>query len=340
MAPAARAADRSSARRSACRSSPGVRSGSSASAPAAPSPGCSASTSRPCRRRRPSARRASKAREIGSQTLTFEPAECRGGEFQFAVGTAGSATLVLQTVLVPLALAASPSTLVLEGGTHNPFAPPFDFLVTTFLPVVNRMGPAIEAQLVRHGFYPAGGGRFVVTVTPAARLQPVDLLDREGEVATSVRVLIANVPFHVAEREIAAVRRRLEPPEEACRVEQVRDSAGPGNVVMIELRSDNVTEVVTGFGEKGVSAEKRGEPRRRRGAGLPAGRRPRGCASRGSAARAARRGGRRVVQDRGADAAHADQRGRHRAVPAGARSASSRNQATPTASRCRPGKVV
>jgi RNA 3'-terminal phosphate cyclase (ATP) len=193
--------------------------------------------------------------EIGSPTLSFEPAECRGGEFQFAVGTAGSATLVLQTVLLPLALAASPSTLVLEGGTHNPFAPPFDFLVAAFLPVVNRMGPAIEAQLVRHGFYPAGGGRFVVTVTPAARLHPVDLLDREGEVATSVRVLIANVPSQVAKREIAVVRRRLEPPEEACRVEQVCESAGPGNVVMIELRSDNVTEVVTGFGEKGVSAE-------------------------------------------------------------------------------------
>lgn len=193
--------------------------------------------------------------EIGSQTLTFEPAECRGGEFQFAVGTAGSATLVLQTVLVPLALAASPSALVLEGGTHNPFAPPFDFLVSTFLPIVNRMGPAIEARLVRHGFYPAGGGRFEVTVKPAARLQPVDLLEREGETATSVRALIANVPVHVAEREIATVRRRLALPEASCRVEQLRASAGPGNVLTIEMRSGNVTEIVTGFGEKGVSAE-------------------------------------------------------------------------------------
>jgi len=162
---------------------------------------------------------------------------------------------VLQTVLVPLALAAAPSALVLEGGTHNPFAPPFDFLVSTFLPIVNRMGPAIEARLVRHGFYPAGGGRFEVTVTPAARLQPVDLLEREGEIATSVRALIANVPVHVAEREIATVRRRLALPEASCRVEQLRESAGPGNVLTIEMRSGNITEIVTGFGEKGVSAE-------------------------------------------------------------------------------------
>ena len=193
--------------------------------------------------------------EIGSQALTFTPGACQGGAYQFAVGTAGSATLVLQTVLVPLLLAPSASALILEGGTHNPYAPPFDFLVTTFLPLVNRMGPAVEARLIRPGFYPAGGGRFEVTINPAACLTPIELLHREGEVAISVRVLLANVPAHVGAREIAAVRRRLNPAEDACRVEEVRDSAGPGNVVMIELRSAHIVEVVTAFGEKSVSAE-------------------------------------------------------------------------------------
>jgi RNA 3'-terminal phosphate cyclase (ATP) len=192
---------------------------------------------------------------IGSQALTFEPRACQGGAYQFAVGTAGSATLVLQTVLVPLLLAPSPSTLTLEGGTHNPCAPPFDFLSSAFLPIINRMGPSVDARLVRHGFYPAGGGRIVVSIMPAPRLQPVDLLDQNGVALTSVRVILANVPAHVGAREIAAVRRRLNPAEDACRVEEVRDSAGPGNVVMIELRSGGVVEVVTAFGEKGVSAE-------------------------------------------------------------------------------------
>ncbi|MGE5199505.1 MAG: RNA 3'-terminal phosphate cyclase [Rhodospirillaceae bacterium] len=193
--------------------------------------------------------------EIGSPALTFEPRACQGGTYQFAVGTAGSATLVLQTVLVPLLLAPSPSSLTLEGGTHNPFAPPFDFLASTFMPVINRMGPTVEARLVRHGFYPAGGGRFVVSIQPVPRLQPVDVLDRNGTVVTSARVLLANVPAHVGAREIAAIRRRLNPAGDACRIEEVRDSAGPGNVVMIELRSEHIVEMVTAFGEKGVSAE-------------------------------------------------------------------------------------
>jgi len=193
--------------------------------------------------------------DIGSQMLVFEPGTVTGGEFHFAVGSAGSATLVLQTVLVPLMLAPAPSSLTLEGGTHNPFAPPFDFLASTFLPVVNRMGPRVEATLERHGFSPAGGGRFTVAVTPAASLTPVDLLDRPGAVAVSARALVADVPAGVARREIAAIRRRLNPAEEACRIEELDGGDGPGNVVLITLASDGLCEIVSGFGERGVSAE-------------------------------------------------------------------------------------
>ncbi len=104
---------------------------------------------------------------IGSSTLTFIPGSVRPGDYTFSVGTAGSATLVLQTVLPPLFIASGPSRLVLEGGTHNPWAPPFDFLQRAFLPLVNRMGPRVTATLERYGFYPAGGGRFVVEIEPA-----------------------------------------------------------------------------------------------------------------------------------------------------------------------------
>ncbi len=192
---------------------------------------------------------------LGSQTLEFEPGPVSGGEFRFAVGSAGSVTLVLQTVLVPLMLAPDPSSLTLEGGTHNPFAPPFDFLATTFLPIANRMGPRVEARLERHGFYPAGGGRFNVVVKPAASLAPIDLLERRGAVTVSVRALVADVPGIVARREIAAIRRRLNPAEDACRIEQLERGQGPGNVVLISLQSDDVCEVVSGFGERGVTAE-------------------------------------------------------------------------------------
>ncbi len=194
--------------------------------------------------------------ELGSRELQFEPGAVRGGEYRFAVGTAGSATLVLQTVLVPLALAREPSRLTLEGGTHNPFAPPFDFLARTFLPAFARMGPRVGARLERHGFYPAGGGRFEVTIEPCARLLPFSLETRSEAVAVSARALVACLPEKIGVRELAVVRERLGLPRDACRVEIIDCPVGPGNVLVIALASDDVVEIVTGFGEKSVSAER------------------------------------------------------------------------------------
>ena len=81
---------------------------------------------------------------IGSASLEFSPGKVKGGQYTFAIGSAGSTTLVLQTVLPALLLADAPSSLTLEGGTHNPHAPPFDFLERAFLPLINRMGPTVE----------------------------------------------------------------------------------------------------------------------------------------------------------------------------------------------------
>ncbi len=93
---------------------------------------------------------------IGSQAFTFEPEMIKPGNFHFAIGSAGSCTLVFQTILPALLTAGEPSEIILEGGTHNPFAPPFDFLEKAFLPVINRMGPKVAAVLEKPGFYPAG----------------------------------------------------------------------------------------------------------------------------------------------------------------------------------------
>ena len=77
--------------------------------------------------------------EIGSTELTLAPGNVVGDDYAFSVGTAGSTTLVLQTILLPLALARKPSRIVIEGGTHNPLAPPFDFLEHAYVPLLNRM---------------------------------------------------------------------------------------------------------------------------------------------------------------------------------------------------------
>ncbi len=194
--------------------------------------------------------------EIASSCLAFEPGAVRPGEYTFRVGTAGSATLVLQTVLPALLIAEGPTKLTLEGGTHNPFAPPFDFLAEAFLPLVNRMGPQVRAQLQHAGFYPAGGGQFTVHIQPSAKLKGFELLERGEILRRHVIACVANLPAHVARRECAKIARQSGWDQSCFEVKEIHDSRGPGNVVMIRIESQHVTELFTGFGQRGVKAER------------------------------------------------------------------------------------
>ena len=183
---------------------------------------------------------------VGSQELTFRPRALKGGRYSFAIGTAGSTTLVLQTILIPLLLADERSTIVLEGGTHNSGSPSFDFLTRSFLPLLARMGAHVDVQLERAGFYPAGGGRIVVEIEPA-QLGSLTLMERGEVIARRARAVVANLPIEIAHRELAVIGW----PGEALLV----SSNGPGNVLTLEIECEHVTEVVTGFGQRGVRAE-------------------------------------------------------------------------------------
>jgi RNA 3'-terminal phosphate cyclase (ATP) len=156
---------------------------------------------------------------------------------------------------MPLAMADRPSRLVLEGGTHNMLAPPFEFITKSFLPIVNRMGPTVTARLVRHGFYPRGGGRIEVDIVPA-RLRPIDCTDRGALVGRAALAVFAAIPPGVADREIATARKLLDWPEEAFAVRELPESQGPGNILLLDAVFEHVTEVVSGFGKLGVSAER------------------------------------------------------------------------------------
>lgn len=192
---------------------------------------------------------------VGSSEISFTPCSVRAGDYRFAVGTAGSTSLVLQTVLMPLLTVDGPSRLVLEGGTHNMMAPPFEFIERVFLPVINRMGPRVSARLTRHGFFPRGGGRIEVDIAPA-RLAPIDCLDRGALKSVSGNALFAALPFDIAAREIKTASKLLPDwPEDAFAVRQLPEEQGPGNVLLLEAAFDHATEIVTGFGKLGVSAE-------------------------------------------------------------------------------------
>jgi RNA 3'-terminal phosphate cyclase (ATP) len=193
---------------------------------------------------------------LGSNQLRFRPGKVCGGNYFFKVRTAGSATLVFQTVLPALLAAPADSLLKFEGGTHNSMAPPFDFLAKTFLPLVNRMGPAISARLFYPGFYPAGGGRFEATVRPA-QLCRLELMECGAILDHRVRVLLSRLPRHIANRECEAIVKATGWDLRKMLVEEVEIEVahGPGNVVIIELESEHLTEVFTGFGRLGVCAE-------------------------------------------------------------------------------------
>jgi len=162
--------------------------------------------------------------EIGSACVEFTPGPVCGGTYSFGIGTAGSTTLVLQTVLLPLTLASEPSRITLDGGTHNPFAPPFDFLEKAYLPLVQRMGPKVRIHLERPGFYPAGGGRIVVDIEPTSQLEPIELTERGPLVARRACAHLANLPHHVAQRELRVVGRKLNWPAECLETREIADS--------------------------------------------------------------------------------------------------------------------
>jgi RNA 3'-terminal phosphate cyclase (ATP) len=192
---------------------------------------------------------------LGSTALSFTPGTVRSGEYKFAVGTAGSATLVLQTLLPALMVAKGRSVVSVEGGTHNMAAPPFDFLQKTFLPLVRSMGPEITIRLHRYGFYPAGGGGISMEINPVDRLSELHLPLEMACTEITATAIVANLPGHIAARELAAVAERLEIAKDGLETVETKNSVGPGNVLMVECHAEEVVHVFTGFGKVGVSAE-------------------------------------------------------------------------------------
>lgn len=192
--------------------------------------------------------------EVGSTEITFKPGRIKPGDYRFSIGTAGSCTLVLQTLLPPLLTATGPSTICITGGTHKA-SPPVDFLQRSYLTLVERMGPRVQLDLVRHGFYPRGGGEILATVTPVPRLLHITVMERGTRKRGYAEAYIAGIPARVASRELEIIGEMLNWSEENLHIRGLPGEFGPGNALTITVEHEAITEVLTGFGEKGVSAE-------------------------------------------------------------------------------------
>ena len=202
---------------------------------------------------------------IGSQVLDFQPVPIRSGDFSFDIGSAGSSTLVIQTILPALFLADKPSTVTVTGGTHNPWAPPYDFLAETFLPAIKTAGFDAECKLEKYGFFPAGGGKIALKIRPRQEKpnQLINFCEPAEYIQIHARIYTAKLPAHIAQRQKKLLLQSKLKFQNIEHIE-VTDSDGPGNCIMIRLVASSSeacgwfgrTTVFTAFGQKGKPSEK------------------------------------------------------------------------------------
>jgi RNA 3'-terminal phosphate cyclase (ATP) len=156
---------------------------------------------------------------IGSSDLIFAPGPVRPGEYRFDIGTAGSTSLVLQAIYLPLAFASGPSEIMLIGGTHVPWSPCFHYLDLQWRPYIERMGLELGLEMELAGFYPQGNGQVRARIEPVTRPRPVRMCQgrlvplhlTERGALKGIRGIsaVANLDISIAERQRNQALRRL-----------------------------------------------------------------------------------------------------------------------------------
>ena len=200
--------------------------------------------------------------EIGSQSLSFSPNKVKGGVYRINVaaerGSAGAVTLVLQVLLLPLCFSSSSSEVTLLGGTHVPWSPPFHYLSMILLPTLARMGVCCEAEIMKWGWYPRGGGMIRVKIVPVGELQSIDLSTRGRPRRIFGISAISNLPNHIALRQKERVHQRIKERLRLVPDIKIMDNApspGQGTVLFLALESEGGLSGFSALGRRGKRAE-------------------------------------------------------------------------------------
>jgi len=191
-----------------------------------------------------------------STSLAFTPRTIKGGRYRFEISTAGAACMLFGAVLPALLFAPQPSEVTITGGTHVPFSPPFHYLDKVFLPGLRKIGGEADLELVRWGFYPKGGGEIRARVKPCRRLQAVQLAKRGKLENLQLAACSANLPEHIARREIGHVEMSLEPYRDLLFSEALACQAySPGNFIFLQADYEHAAAGFSALGRRGKPAE-------------------------------------------------------------------------------------
>ena len=189
--------------------------------------------------------------------LRFIPGPVKAGHYTFDIGTAGATALVFQTVAIPLALAGG-GKLVLKGGTHVPHAPCYHYLALVFAPVMALLGYSFHFELIRYGFYPAGGGEIRVKIGAKRAGKPLKLLGPYSTYEVLVLSIVSkDLPSHIRTRQAKAASEIL---EREGFIPQIRLekalSPSPGTVLFLNIQEGEKRAGFFSLGEKGKPAER------------------------------------------------------------------------------------
>ncbi|MFN3134794.1 MAG: RNA 3'-terminal phosphate cyclase [Candidatus Kryptonium sp.] len=192
---------------------------------------------------------------IKSNWIKFFPRELRYGNFRFDIGTAGSTSLVLQTLYLPLSFANGSSNLTITGGTHVSWSPTFDYIKNCWLYFMKRIGLKIDVQLKRAGFYPHGGGEIKALINPADEIEPLNLVDRGKLIKIQIYSVHTNLTDEVAKRQARAAEKILKNYGEVEVIIGELSSHSKNTTIAITGIFENSVCCYTNLGEKGKRAE-------------------------------------------------------------------------------------
>jgi len=195
--------------------------------------------------------------EVGSREVTFLPGKVEGGHFTVNIGTAGSISLVIQTLVLPALWAPKETFVRILGGTDVKWSPSIDYVHYIFLSMLRVMGAHTNLGLINRGYYPEGGGEVELRVCPLGPegLKPMALAEQVGEPKVFGSVHTANLPEDVAARMKKTALKDLVGIKDVKIMDNQWEGQSTGAGITLVAEFGNTLLGACALGEKGKRAE-------------------------------------------------------------------------------------